>query len=128
VTRNLRSRLRWLALLVASVAMAACGDSPSSPSPPNEATVSITASGVTPTEVRIPVGGRVTFTNNDIRAHAMSSDPIQTHTDCPAINEVGMLNPGQSKTTGVLDVRRACGFHDHVNETDPRWKGQIVVQ
>jgi hypothetical protein len=39
-----------------------------------------------------------------------------------------MLNPGQSKTTGVLDIRRTCGFHDHVNETDPRWKGQIVVQ
>jgi hypothetical protein len=58
----------------------------------------------------------------------MSSDPIQTHTDCPPINEVGMLNPGQSKTTGVLDIRRTCGFHDHVNETDPRWKGQIVVQ
>jgi plastocyanin len=76
------------------------------------ATVSITPTGVSPTEVRVPVGGRVTFVNNDVRPHAMSSDPITTHTDCPAINDVGTLSPGQSRSTGTLDVARICGFHD----------------
>ena len=73
-------------------------------------------------------GGTVTFLNNDSRPHAVSSDPITIHTDCPAINDVGTLNPGQSRSTGVLTIRRTCGFHDHTNETDTRWKGRIVVE
>jgi hypothetical protein len=76
----------------------------------------------------VTVGARVTFINNDTRPHAMSSDPIQLHTDCPAINDVGFLNPGQSRSTGALNVARTCGFHDHTNELDPTWKGRIIVQ
>lgn len=48
-------------------------------------------------------GARISFLNTDARPHAMSSDPIQVHTDCPAITDVGRLNPGQRGTTGVLD-------------------------
>jgi len=58
----------------------------------------------------------------------MSSDPIQVHTDCPPINNAGFLNPGQRGTTGVLDVKRTCGFHDHTNENDPTFKGRIVIE
>jgi plastocyanin len=107
---------------------AACGGS--SPSGPGAGDVVITirATGPSPSEVTVPRGGRVTFTNGDSRAHAVSSDPIQTHTDCPALNEVGTLNPGQSRSTGTLDVARVCGFHDHNNETDPTFKGRIIVQ
>jgi hypothetical protein len=71
---------------------------------------------------------RVMFINNDVRPHAMYSDPITAHTDCPAINEVGTLEPGESRTTGTLAVPRTCGFHDHINELDATWKGRIVVQ
>jgi hypothetical protein len=94
----------------------------------NQPTITITASGVSPVEIHVPVGSRVTFINSDVRLHAMSSDPIQFHTDCPAINDVGTLNPGQSRSTGVLTVARVCGFHDHTNELDPTWKGRIVVE
>ena len=104
-----------------------CGGSPSGPSPAN-VTITISATGPTPIEVRVPVGGRVTFLNSDARPHAMSSDPIQVHTDCPAINDVGFLNPGQSGTTGVLNVARTCGFHDHTNELDATFRGRIIVQ
>lgn len=76
----------------------------------------------------MPVGGRVTFQNSDVRAHGMSSDPVQTHTDCPAINDVGTLAPGQSRSTGPLNVARTCGFHDHNNENDPAYKGRIIIQ
>ena len=93
-----------------------------------DATITLTASGVSPKEVRVAVGARVTFVNNDVRLHAMSSDPVQLHTDCPAINDVGTLNPGQSRTTGAFTVARICGFHDHTNEFDDTWKGRIVVQ
>jgi len=71
---------------------------------------------------------QVTFLNSDARPHAMSSDPFQVHTDCPAINDVGFLNPGQQGSTGVLTAKRTCGFHDHTNETDPIFKGRIIVE
>ena len=124
---------RYVTALAASLPLAAVvsgcggGDSPSTPSQ-NEPTVTVTATGVSPTQVRIPVGGRVTFFNNDIRPHAMSSDPITTHTDCPAINDVGTLTPGQKRSTGALDVARTCGFHDHTDENNPAFKGTIVIQ
>lgn len=81
-----------------------------------------------PTEVRIAAGSCVLFVNNDARPHAMSSDPVQTHTDCPAINDVGTLVPGQRRMTAPLTVTRTCGFHDHLNEFDSSWKGRIIIQ
>jgi plastocyanin len=104
----------------------ACGSSPSSPSS-GDVTITIGANGLSPSEVQVKVGGKVTFVNSDARPHAMSSDPIQTHTDCPAINDVGFLNPGQSRATSALNTVRTCGFHDHTNETDPTWKGRITI-
>jgi plastocyanin len=126
-----RSIFRGLAAAAGVVAcgilLTRCGGSPSAPSDA-DATITLTAAGLVPTEVRIAVGGRVLFVNNDARPHAMSSDPVQTHTDCPAINDVGTLAPGQRRTTGSLTVVRTCGFHDHTNEFDNTWKGRILVQ
>jgi hypothetical protein len=115
-------------LLVGVMGLAACNGSPSTPTPPEPGTITITASGVTPTEIRVPRFGRVTFVNSDTRAHAMSSDPVTTHTDCPEVNEVGIVDPGQSRTTRTLSIPRVCGFHDHLRETDPAFKGRIVVE
>jgi plastocyanin len=121
---------RQVAAITISIAMTGaigCGSgTPSSPS--SEVTVTITASGVSPTEVRVGLGGHVTFLNNDSRPHAMSSDPIQIHNDCPTINDVGFLNPGQRGSTGAMNVKRTCGFHDHTNENDPIFKGRIIVE
>jgi plastocyanin len=104
---------------------AGCG---SSTAPSSDVTITIRATGPSPAEMRVPVGARVSFVNNDTRPHAMSSDPIQTHTDCPPINDVGFLNPGQSRSTGALNVAGTCGFHDHTNELDATFKGRIIVQ
>jgi len=41
---------------------------------------------------------------------------------------VGFLNPGQSGATGTLNVKGACGCHDHLNESDPIFKGRILVE
>jgi plastocyanin len=117
-------------VLCAAVIAAACGASINTPTNPstNSPTLTFSSTGITPVEVRIASGGTVTFLNGDSRPHAVSSDPITIHTDCPAINDVGTLNPGQSRSTGVLTVRRTCGFHDHTNETDTRWQGRIIVE
>src|SRR5262249_17780020 len=117
------------------VAVAACGggSNPSSPSPspnpnPSTATVTISGSGVSPKSVQIAVGGHVTFTNNDARSHPIASNPHPVHTDCPEINQVGVLQPGQSRDTGNFSAARSCGYHDHANPSDTTVQGTIVIQ
>jgi hypothetical protein len=96
---------------------------------PTTATITITASGqVDPVSVTIAAGGRVTFVNNHNQPHDMDSDPHPEHTDCPEINQVGFLTPGQSRTTGNLNTRRTCGYHDHNQPTADRYQGRIVIQ
>ena len=92
------------------------------------ATITITASGASPRAVTVPAGSRVTFVNNDTRAHDMASDPHPVHSDCTEINQVGFLSAGQSRTTGNLNTRRACGFHDHNLPEDSSLQGTITVQ
>ncbi|HXW05968.1 MAG TPA: hypothetical protein VD833_12095 [Vicinamibacterales bacterium] len=121
-------RLRGLAALLACAFGLSCSSSPTSPGDsPADATIVIGAAGVVPTEVRINSFSRVMFTNNDTRPHAIASDPVTLHTDCPAVNQVGTLEPGQSRTTGTLHLKRTCGFHDHLNQDDARLRGRIVV-
>ena len=110
----------------------ACGKSNTSPSPtpmpPPGPTITISSGGVSPKTLVVPPGTQVTFTNNDTRDHEMDSDPHPEHTDCPEINEVGYLTPGQSRQTGNLVVARRCGFHDHKNFEIAALKGSITVQ
>jgi hypothetical protein len=105
------------------------GSAPSSPSAA-EPTVTINPSGVDTKQIHISQGSRVLFVNHDTTSHLMASDPHPEHTDCPEINNVGLLQPGESRETGNLNTVRSCGFHDH---DDPapggsRWTGQIVIQ
>jgi hypothetical protein len=87
----------------------------------------MTANGVSQAEPRIGLGSRVRFTNNDSRVHQILSTPHGTHTDCPALNEIGILQPGQSKDSGVLNDRRGCGFHDHNDPDNTNFRGQVLV-
>jgi plastocyanin len=97
--------------------------------PPLTATVVIGSNNAfAPAEVTISVGGRVTFVNQNNRAHDITSDPLHLHTDCPPIIDVGFIQPGQTKQTGVLNVARVCGFHDHMQENNPDLHGRIIVQ
>ena len=107
------------------------GGTPTTPTPtptPSGSTITITASGVSPRSVTISTGSRVTFVNNDTRVHDMASDPHPDHTACPAINDVGFLQPGQSRTTGNLTTARTCGFHDHNRDSDTSLQGSIIIQ
>jgi plastocyanin len=82
---------------------------------------------VSPKSVTVPAGTRVTFINNDRVPHDMESDPHPEHTDCPDINQVGFIVPGQTKLTGNLNVVRTCGFHDHNQPDVTRLQGSIVI-
>ena len=114
------------------VALTACGGGGSTPtSPPGGSTgpvtVTITANGVVPKTVEISSGEQVRFINNDGAPHEMLSTPHLAHTDCPPINTVGTLSPGSNGMTDRLSVVRICGYHDHRNPDDDRFRGQINV-
>lgn len=93
------------------------------------ATVTIGSNGaVSPAQVTIGPGQSVTFTNNDSRSHDMASDPHPAHTDCPSMGNVGLLQPGQSKTSFGFSSLGSCGFHDHNNPDSSGLKGRITIQ
>jgi plastocyanin len=121
--------------ILAAVALASCGGSPSSPpsggsggSGNSSITITITAAGVSPKQLQVAPGTRVLFTNNDVKTREMFSDPHPEHTDCPEINNVGDISPGQTKETGNLNVVRTCGYHDHLNSEDTRYRGSIIIR
>jgi len=110
---------------------AACGGDSSSPSGANDGTIAavltITSSGISPKTVTVPLGSRVTITNNDSRTHEMDSDPHPEHNSCPPLN-VGTLSPGQSLTSQNLTTARTCGMHDHLDPDNALWKTSITIQ
>ena len=119
---------------IATLALAAltCGSSstssPGAPSQPSSNAFTITEIGVSPKSVTIQVGARVLFINNDSKSHNMASDPHPEHDQCPPINQVGFLNPGESRETGNFVTAETCGFHDHDEFSNQSLWGTIVVQ
>jgi plastocyanin len=123
------------AILALAFTLTGCSDSYSTPMDPSGsgpgpegAVVTLTASGADPKTVTVPVGYSVTFVNADSIAHEMASDPHPVHNDCPPLNRVGNLEPGQRMETGALTAARSCGYHDLLRDGDARWRGTIVVQ
>jgi plastocyanin len=134
-----------LFLFLALVAMgAACssGASPASPTPapPPTATpapapapsgpptVTITAAGMSPLEITITVGRRVTFVNNDTRPHDVVGGVDPNNPDCPEIAQAGFLAPGQRGETAVFTTARTCEYHDHTMLSVPAFQGRIIIR
>jgi plastocyanin len=120
---------RFVVVVSAGAMVAACGGSSDTmPSATPAATFTITTSGISPKSVTVARGSQVQFINNDNTFHDMESNPHPEHTDCPEINSVGFLSPGQSRQTGNLNTARTCGFHDHDNPNNTAVQGSIVIQ
>ena len=148
-------RSLWAASLAAlsltigsSLAVVACGggDSPSAPSPtpspvptptptptpppggPTATTViTISAAGVSPRDIVVARGTRVTFVNSDGVGHDMNSDPHPQHTSCTDMN-VGFVAVAQSGQTQVLNIARTCGYHDHNQPSNTNLQGTIKIE
>jgi hypothetical protein len=131
-----RSSLTAAAAVAAAMTVGGCragdgGGNPADPTPnpnPGQPTITLTASGASPRELAINQGQRVLFVNRDSRAHEMNSDPHPDHLDCPEINLIGLLNPGQTKETGNFVAARTCGFHDHNLPDVTSLQGRIIVR
>ena len=122
MARDQRSRL----VAIAGALVVACSSEPTAPSP--AATIRIGPAGVDRHEVTIERWNYVTFVNADSRPHAIVSDPVDLHTQCPALNRVGLIAPGESRESGTLADKTTCGFHDHNDPADGSLKGRIVVE
>jgi hypothetical protein len=105
------------------------GNSPTAPEPtPSGPTVTITSTGLSQRSIEIPVGGRLTMVNRDSIAHDMGSDPHPGHEDCTELNQIGMLEPGRSRTSGNLVEARTCGMHDHLRHLDTSLHLAITIR
>ena len=118
----------WAAAGAIACAVACRGSTDAAPTPTgNASTIEISLSGVSPKNLTVARGTQVTFVNGDTRAHAMHSDPHPEHGDCPEIDQVGHLAPGQSRQTGNLNTPRTCGFHDHLQSSRSALRGTITI-
>lgn len=69
----------------------------------------------------------MTFINNDIQPHDIAGGSDPAHPDCPEIDAVGFLTPGQRRATRPFAAARTCAFHDHSFHADSM-TGRIVIQ
>jgi len=124
-----------IALVVAAAAASCGGGSATAPTPTTPAgvvagsigaTISLTANGPVPSDVRIEATQKVRIINNDTRPHQINTNPHNFHTDCPANNTV-VLNPGQQFDTANFNDVKACGYHNHLLPDDQKFWGVIRV-
>ena len=134
--------MRTLTTLAAGAAAAAalaaamsCGGSSTTPSPTDGTTpptttntIVISNNALSPQNITVSRGSQLTIVNNDSRVHDMDSDPHPEHTDCPELNQIGFLNPGQSRQSGNLNTARRCGIHDHASPGTAALKATITIQ
>ncbi len=83
---------------------------------------------ICPQTLTVSRGTQVTVVNSDSRTHEMDSDPHPEHTDCPELNQIGFLNPGQRRQSGNLNTARKCGMHDHTSPDTASLKATITIQ
>ena len=124
--------LAALACLAGAAACSSGGQSSATPPAPTgnnapAATITIRSTGVDLKAVDVPAGSQVLFVNNDTISHNMASDPHPEHDDCPPLNSVGFLQPGERRLSSNLNTARVCGFHDHDDGQNNKWHGFITI-
>ena len=83
---------------------------------------------MSPLELTISVGQRVTFINNDVRTHDVVGGIDPAHPDCPEIIQAGFLTPGQRGETAPFTTARTCEYHDHTALGVPAFQGRIIIR
>jgi plastocyanin len=126
------ARALALTLILAAPLAASCGNS--GPAGPTQATdgavhampltVMILPTGMSPDEVTVAVGDRVGFMNHDTIPHQVAGGTDPDKPECPEIDVVGRIIPGEIRSTAPLPTARTCEYH--VQST--AFKGRIVIR
>lgn len=128
-------------LLLAAAVIAGCGGGSTAPAAEagangesqdagataSSVTVTFSATGISPSTVRVARGGTVTFTNTDGAPHEPASNSHPTHMECPEFN-VGSLAQNASATATAGNAAKTCGFHDHLNPSNTAFQGTVVIE
>jgi hypothetical protein len=127
------------AALLAALCVAACGSaitsSPSSlplldPSQlrSDDPAVTISSGGVDPQVLHLNSPVTVKFTNNDRVAHKFEAAPELGDGDCPEMNQLGTLEPGQLGNVAFTRLGGfICAFHDAAAPSNLSFKGLLVI-
>ncbi|MBI4039799.1 cupredoxin domain-containing protein [Candidatus Daviesbacteria bacterium] len=87
-------------------------------------TITISSNSFSPQTTTIKAGDSATWTNNDSQPHQVNSDVHPTHLLYPPLNEIGLIQPGQSKSL-TFPTPGTYKYHDHLN---PSLTGTVIVQ
>ena len=119
----------------ATVVGNSCGTAaPTSPTTPATAgphtlpqTIMIMEGHAVPGEVMIAVGERVSFMNHDRTTYTVAGGAEPSRSDCREINVVGVLAPGDTRTTEAFMSAKTCEFHV-AREQSPLLTGRIIIR
>ena len=115
----MRTQIAVLSIGISILAVA-CG-------PSSSATLTLSASGISPKTLTVAPGSTITYQNTDSATHQPTSNPHPTHIECPELNG-GSIPPGSSNTVTVSPSAKTCGIHDHLNPSSDAFKATINVQ
>ncbi len=116
-------------IAAAAALLAACGGASSSKqstgscTPGTTASVTISSSGISPTNTCVLPGGTVSFANQDSAAHTVNATTAGA--GCAGLN-LGSIPGNSSKTSGTLPTAMACSFSD--GTSNPAFAGTVYVQ
>ena len=83
---------------------------------------------MTPLDITINAGQRVTFVNNDVRANDVVGGVDPGHPECPEILQAGFLVAGQRGETAIFTTAQTCHYHDHTALGVPAFSGRIIIR
>lgn len=116
---------RWLVSAPLIIALATCSNA-LAPSQDGAATVTIRSDGMTPKEVTLNRGNRVTVLNLDSQPHRPMSDPHAEHSSCTALN-FASIPPGARAESAVINAALDCRLHDEMNVGKAAFTTRILI-
>jgi hypothetical protein len=97
----------------------------------DERVITITPQGVTPRILVVAPGEAITIRNLDTEPHQMFSGPYLERSTCPALNQIGYLAPGESRSSGNFTTAGTCPFLDDVRpgqQMNREFQGYVIVR
>ena len=69
------------------------------------------ATGPNPREISIGVGEFVSFMNHEAVPYTLAGGAGPSQNDCPEVNAVGLLGPGEIRFTAPFPAAKTCDYH-----------------